>query len=707
MKQFFNRDLSWIEFNARILEEGCRKDNPIMERMKFLAIVSTNFDEFFQVRVASIKRLIESHESATDVSGEKFSDILHKISVRTHELVRRQYETLISEIMPALSEHGIEYVPPEQFTDQQNTYTQNLFKNTLFPLLTPLRSEGNHEQFPHITNQSVNVYFKLAPINGIHTENAIIKPDVHKTYSAVVQIPKGLDRIVWLPTEKNKKSFALIDDIITIYGTNLFPGYKVEDSMVFSVARDADMGVDEEAGSQFIEAMKEVIENRRSAGAIRMVCNCKNEQLLHEAMQKLGLKNDDVYLVNGLIHPEVLLSLTKLPEAKSMSFEPWNHFKPKKLSTENLWSYLKNNDVILNLPYESFEPVVRLVKDAAEDPDVLAIKITLYRTESKSEIIKSLIKAANNGKQVTAFVELKARFDEQKNIDWAGKLERAGVIVIYGIVNLKVHGKTLMVIRKEEDGIRRYVHLSTGNYNADTAKIYSDFSFFTSNPEIAGDITLFFNTISGYSVLQTMQNVYMAPVDLKKKLLSLIRRETEISEPENPGLIIAKMNSLGDEEIVNALYDANRAGVRIFLNVRGICQLVPGIQNQSENITVVSIVGRYLEHSRIFYFKNGGEERIFLSSADWMPRNLDRRVELMFPIKDRNIFATIKETLEAYFKDNTHAHKLQPDGNWLPVRPKDNEKPFCAQNALYEKYKKAADLERSDSKLEFEIRRNK
>lgn len=706
---FFNRDLSWVEFNSRVLYEGLRKDSPVIEQLKFLSIFSTNFDEFFQVRVASLKRQLKLEPDFKDITGLSIPEILHGISVRTHELFKLHDQALITQIDPILSKNGIPYISPENFTEQQKNFTQSFFEHEIFPLLTPLRADKN--SFPAVSNQTVNSYFKLKRISGIHNNAALISTDEKGEYSAIVQIPVGLNRILWIPPEHNTKCFTLIDDLLTIYGTQLFPGFEVEDSILFSVSRDADMGVNEDSGIQFIEAMKEIIDDRQSSVVVRLICNSRNskspQKLINELKEHLNLSADDVYEIKSLLHPECLLKLTELEEAKEFCFPQFKSVMPQILCSKlSLWNYLKNKDMILHVPYESFEPVTKLLELAADDENVLAIKMTLYRTETNSSIVKSLIRAARNGKQVTAFVELKARFDEKRNIDWANKLEKAGVIVIYGIVNLKVHAKTMLIIRKEKEGIRRYVHLSTGNYNSRTAEIYSDLSLFTANEKIANDITLFFNTLSGYSALQTMRHVFIAPVNMKSQLLKMIQRETECSTPENPGLIIAKMNSLGHSEIIEALYKANQAGVKILLNVRGICQLVPGVEGQSENIHVVSIVGRFLEHSRVFYFKNGGNEELYLSSADWMPRNLEKRVELMFPVTDPECFIKVKKILETYFKDNTHAHELKPDGKWIPIN-KNSEKEFSSQKRLYEELKKIEEFSKNEMKVDFKIRRNK
>ncbi|MCR5124791.1 MAG: polyphosphate kinase 1 [Treponema sp.] len=689
--KYFNRDISWVEFNARILNEGMRKDNPLLERLKFLSIVGTNFDEFFQVRVASLKRQI-SISDEIDISGDKFSEIMQKISERSHEIIGTQYREL-QFVLDELSENGIRYVKANSMSDSQKTFAQNYFQREIFPLLTPLRTDS---AFPHIPGKEIFAAFELSVIEGIHTNIASSKNCI-----ALVQVPKILDRIVWLPTEdaSSGRTFTLLDDIIIEFGTQLFPGFSVDGTILFSIDRDADLMVDEESGD-FVGAMEEVIASRQNSFAVRLLISGDSSKLQNFLQTNLELSDIDVYEIEqkpGILRPDCLISLCdnstfafsteSMNSAKKLFFPTWKNFNPFKKSEKSIWDYIKERDRILNLPYESFDPVLKLLSGASDDGKTLAIKMTLYRTEKNSEIVKSLIRAARNGKQVTVFVELKARFDEQRNISWASQLEKAGAIVIYGIVNLKVHGKAMMIIRKENDGIRRYVHLSTGNYNAKTAKTYSDMALMTTNAEIANDVTLFFNLISGYSAIQTMSKIAIAPVNLKSKLISLIKREAENSTKENPGMIVAKMNSLGHEEIIDALYEASRKGVKIYLNVRGICQLVPNVENQSENIKVVSIVGRYLEHARIMYFKNSGNEELYLSSADWMPRNLDRRVELLFPISDKKCFEEIKENLMTYFEDNTHSSILNSDGTWIRYREQTGTW-ISAQEKMYERSQK-------------------
>jgi polyphosphate kinase len=527
-----------------------------------------------------------------------------------------------------------------------------------------------------------------------------------------VEIPGALARVVVLPSEKKgadvpppesaqQVEFALLDDIVTLYGTKLFPGYSVEQTMLFRLTRDADFSVDEDAGENFIHAMEEILEKRKVSLPVRLTCNDTSGTLTELFKTALELDDDDVYRSHGVIDP---LSLQFAAHGdESLKEQKWKHYAhPDFAGDKDVWDSIKIKDALLHTPYQSYDPVLSLIKSAALDEHVLAIKMTLYRTSGASPIIDALEKAARNGKHVTVFVELKARFNEQQNIVWASRLEQAGVVVVYGIVNLKVHAKALLIIRKEPAGVRRYVHLSTGNYNEETAKTYSDVSVFTVNNEIANDVMLFFNIISGYSALQTMKHLSMSPIGLKEKIIAMIEREIASSTPENPGRIIAKMNSLAHEEIIEALYRASRAGVRIKLNVRGICMLVPGVAGMSDTIEVHSIIDRYLEHARVFYFWNGGAEEMYLSSADWMPRNLDRRVELMFPILEKDIFSRIRKMLDIYFSDTAKSFSLASDGSWRSAAsPAKAER---AQETLQRLYKAQAKNEDIPTQM-FQVRR--
>lgn len=705
--RFFNRELSWLEFNARVLHQGLNKQLPLLERLQFLSIVTSNFDEFFQVRVASLKRTMFDNPDFIDISGLSPSMVLTSISARAHQIIREQQNCLMTDVIPALSEKGLVYITPEQYSPRQISSVQNMFKSEVFPLLTPLRTDT--DPFPHIKNLSCYTAFLLKPIEGIKTSetSAAFMGDDDQKRIAFVEIPEGIPNVIWLPsTDKKSKQFTLLQDVLTYCGTSLFPGFAVEETLLFKVARDADFAVDEDSGSNFMNAMKDVLIQRKSSFPVQMTCNSTSETIIKFLMEKLELSNDDVYKIDRIINPNHLMELRDTEEGASLSFDRWEHFYPADLpEDEPFWDTLKLKDKILHVPYESYDPVVKFISDAADDENVLAIKMTLYRTGRDSPIITALEKAAQRGKQVIVLVELKARFDEERNIAWANELEQAGVTVIYGLVNLKVHAKIVMIVRRESDTIRRYVHLATGNYNPKTAKLYSDISLFTANTQIANDATQFFNLVTGYSTLQKMDYLGMAPVTLKQRILTMIQREIDRSTPENPGLIIAKMNALTHEEIISALYKASQAGVKVMLNIRGICMLVPGVPGLSENIKVTSIVGRYLEHARIFYFQNGGTPELFCSSADWMNRNLDRRIELMFPILDKDAFNDVKYILDSYFKDNTNSMELQSSGGWIPVEKGKKDANYQAQEELHKKYKKLNDSKSHESTVEFIVRR--
>ncbi|QTQ15454.1 polyphosphate kinase 1 [Treponema parvum] len=698
---FFNRELSWIEFNARVLKEACRKDIPVMEKLQFLAIVSSNFNDFFQIRVAAIKRLLKEAPDIKDSSGLNPRELLKKISLRCHEIVHVQHDCLVNDVLPSLKQNGIEYVPPSDFTTYQKAFTKHLFNTQIFPLLTPLRIDT--ENFPSIRNLQLHAAFLLKRMEGIPPLENMPQQETSEPFISIVQIPSVIQRVIPFGGNDKKKSFCLLDDLVLQYGTQLFPGFTVEQTMLFKITRDADLSVNS-ADNDFIDAVEEAIAQRQSSFAVRLLCTQSSRDILKVLSEKLEIEEDDIYQVGGIMDPSTLLDITKMENTEKLHYPVWHHFYSADLPAQGAyWDTIKQKDILLHFPYQSYNPVIKFISDAADDPDVLAIKMTLYRAGHESPIIDALKRAADNGKQVTCFVELMARFDEERNIAWAEQLEKANVTVIYGIVNYKVHSKILMVMRRENSAIVRYVYLSTGNFNPKTARQYSDLGILTANPEIANDATQFFNIVSGYSAIQTMNHMSMAPINLKTNILAMIQREIERSTPENPGLIIAKMNSLSHEEVIKALYKASQAGVKILLNVRGICMLVPGVNKISENITVVSIVDRYLEHSRIFYFRNSGAEEIYLSSADWMPRNLDRRIELMFPVTDRTLFKNIFEILNLYFTDNTHSHTLLSSGKW--VETKNGTILKHAQKELYLKYKKTADTNTKIPEIEFRARR--
>lgn len=701
---FFNRELSWIEFNARVLYEAQRKEKPLTERLKLISIVSTNFDEFFMVRVAGLKRQALQNPEEKDIAGLTPAEQLIQIGKRVHEIDTIRNQVLHQDILQAFAQNGIEYISPERYTEEQLVFTRHIFNQEIFPLLTPLNTEGNI--FPYVTNLKLYGAFALSPLPNIEQVKTPFVPEGSQTPIAIVGIPSNLSQIITLPSYSGKKQFTLLEDIVRTYAMHLFPGYTVTETVLFRVTRDADFPVEENISVNLTLAMERVLEKRQESLVVRLQCTDTSTLIRNFLMEKLQIDKTDVYTTSGIITPIHLLPITEWPEAQTLSSEKWEHFYPYHLKKKQpLWDTLKQRDILLHVPYESYDPVVNFIEQAAKDHLTLSIKMTLYRTSENSPIIKALEQAARKGKQVTVFVELKARFNEKQNISWAARLEKAGATVVRGIMNFKVHAKILLIIRREEGEICRYLHLSTGNYNDKTAKAYVDLSLFTTNHELASDATLFFNIISGYSIIPPMQRLLMAPINLKSRLLELIDREIQHSIPEAPGLIVAKMNNLCDKELVQALYKASNAGVRVLLNVRGICVLVPGVPGLSEHIEVISVIDHYLEHSRIFYFQNTGAEEIYLSSADWMPRNMERRIELMFPILQKDIFQELKDILFLYFKDTEQSHQLCSDGHWFPKSPQPGEEPVRVQRKLYHRYKKREESKSQSPTLDFVVRR--
>jgi len=699
---FFNRELSWIDFNERVLGEGLRKELPPLERFRYLSIVSSNFDEFFMVRVAAIKR---SGEDA-DPQALRPSELLDRINQKVRSIVSRQNDALVNEVFPALARGGLTLRRPKEWTSSQRDYLESFFAREVFPLLTPLRVEEN-EDLPSIDNNSLYAGFFL---------KAETVPDAKppEEHISIIRIPKTPERIIFLPGEREdhgddemgQTCWALIEDLVETWGHYLYPGYKVTESLVFKVNRDADFSVDEQRDEDFIEAMEEVLEGRFRSMAVCMVYSPGSAKIRDYLAQKLSLAENDLFELKG---PLILGKIYDLIRGYDhLREKPWKIFShPAFSEDQSLWDRISQGDVLLHLPYQSFDPVVRFFQDAAADPAVAAIKTALYRTSGDSPIIRALEQASLAGKHVTAVVELKARFDEGRNISWANRLEKAGVIVVYGLARLKIHAKITLVMRREYNRIKRYVHLSTGNYNDKTAKLYEDVSLFTAREDIAFDAGLLFNMITGYSAPQTMSRLVIAPTALKRKLLELIAREISCSSAEAPGRIMAKMNALADPDIIKALYEASQAGVKVHLNVRGICTLVPGVEGLSENIRVVSIIDHYLEHSRIYYFSNGGAEELYLASADLMTRNLERRVELMFPILSEDLRRTIIAGFSSYFNDNTHAWLLDSSGAWTRLEPGSGEKPFRVQAYFHSVASKAHDTELPGSANgEFIVRRS-
>lgn len=689
---FFNRELSWIEFNARVLDEGLQKEIPLLERLKFLAIVSSNYDEFFMVRVGSLKRHLDTKSNCP--SGLSAQEQLKRISLRSRQLYDLQYGSLNREILPGLEKEGLSIIKTEQYNEEQKRFVLQHFQNEIFPLLSPIRIEKVNP-VPRTGNLCLQLAFKLRP-----QENEKKAEDLF----ALLQIPEGLDRFVRLPCVENKYAFALIEDIVLHFAKDLFPGYDILDTAFFRLTRDADLSIDEERDEDFLEAMADLLIERRLSFPVRLEVQ-KNKKELEDLLSGIyKLRDDDIYHIDGPLNLKDFMSLCFLPDLDNLRDEVWKERSHPEISEDqSIWETLKQKDILLHHPYDSFKPVIQMLMDAAVDPNVLAIKMTLYRTSGDSPIIKALIKAAEKGKQVTVLMELKARFDEGRNIQWARKLEKVGAIVIYGIAHLKVHAKSLLIIRKEAEGIKKYIHLGTGNYNEKTAKLYTDMALLSSDDQLSYETTMFFNSITGYSTIPNVQKLSLAPVGLKKKIIRLIERESKISQSGGQGKILAKMNSLADADVIRALYKASQAGVEIKMNIRGICMLAPGINGLSENISVISIIDRYLEHTRMFYFENNGRPEVFLSSADWMPRNLERRVELLFPIEKKKNIKRIVEAFELYFSDTVKAHRLLENGSYQRLSPEEGSKAVRAQEVFYKKASQREGI--SHQQISFNVRK--
>jgi polyphosphate kinase len=685
---FLNRELSWLEFNGRVLEEACDASNPLLERLKFACITASNLDEFFMVRVAALKNALAEGDAAPDVAGLSPAQQLQRISERAHPMVEQLYATLTGEILPALAERGLRLVRPGDLEPSARAALSRHFRDEVLPALTPLAIDTSRP-FPMLSSLSLNLAVLLGPPDGEEDPRL-----------AVVQVPGRLPRLVRPPGVEGMLH-VLLEDVIWAELASLFPGQEIRDVAAFRIARDSELDFDDEGGRDFLQVIEEELKNRRRSGIVRLeIEDGVSPPLVELLMSRLELAAEDVYRIRGPVDVRPLMSLVELPLLDDLRDPP---LKPQQsIETADLFALLDEKDVVLQHPYESFDPVVALVSSAADDPDVLAIKQTLYRTSGDSPVVRSLARAAENGKQVTVLVELLARFDEQSNIRWSRRLEESGCHVIYGIRGYKTHSKILLVVRRGRQGIRRYVHLGTGNYNEKTARIYTDFGLMTSDRDIGEDASAFFNALTGYSDPPRMRKLVMAPTQLRERVLRLIQREKERAEAGQPAEIRAKMNSLVDEEIIRALYDAAAAGARIRLAVRGICCLRPGLKGTSDGVEVVSVVDRFLEHSRLFHFKNGGDEEVYLSSADWMPRNLDRRIELLFPVEAPEGRQKVLQALDAIFQDNVKGRRLQSDGSYKRKRPAKGEEAYRSQLELYREAKRAVDRLRAGSGVTLE-----
>lgn len=680
-----NRELSWLKFDARVLNEAKDKSIPLLERLKFVSITSSNLDEFFMVRVASLKDMVHADYRKRDIAGMTASEQLDRINTATRKLVESQYNTYNRSLVPLMESNGIHIIEKyEELTAEQAVYVDRYFEEDVYPVLTPMAVDASRP-FPLIRNKTLNIAALLSSKKDEKHKDAV--------EFATVQVPGVLPRLVPIPADTSENSgevegrtFILLEQIIEKNIDKLFLNYHVLCAHPYRVMRNADLPIDEDEAADLLKEIQKQLKKRQWGEVIRLEVEASvDKKLLRFLKDELKVAEEDIFQISGPIDLTFLMKMYGLSGCDSLRYEP---YKPQRVPEiepgEDIFEAIRGGDILLHHPYETFDPVVDFIRQAASDPDVLAIKQTLYRVSGNSPIIASLAQAAENGKQVSVLVELKARFDEENNIVWAKKLEQAGCHVIYGLVGLKTHSKIALVVRREEDGIRRYVHLGTGNYNDSTAKLYTDCGIFTCNEAIGEDATAVFNMLSGYSEPLSWNELVLAPIWLRTRFMRLIARETKHAREGKPARIVAKMNSLCDEGIIAALYEASAAGVEIELIVRGICCLKVGIPGISENIHVRSIVGNFLEHSRIFFFLNDGEEELYMGSADWMPRNLDRRVEILFPVLDDTLKEKVKHILDVELADNTKAHVLKPDGEYEKIDRRgkvlvNSQKQFCEE----------------------------
>ncbi|MDX2225901.1 MAG: polyphosphate kinase 1 [Verrucomicrobiae bacterium] len=672
---YINRELSWLEFNARVLEESLDSSQPLLERVKFLCIFSSNLDEFFEVRVAGIQQQIENHSSDVGPDGLSATEIFAAIRKRVRKLVDIQYREWNEKLRPALVENGIRFVQPPELSPKNRAWSRSFFMEEVFPVLTPLAVDPSHP-FPQLLNKSQNIIVHLRKPGRAHNGGE---------FHAIVQIPRVLPRLIPVPPEKGDGAdtdYIFLTDLILHHAGELFPGLKVLGAYMFRVTRNSDLYIDDEEAENLLRTIEKELHHRSKGNAVRLELHkgCP-EEIQHFLLSNFHLREEHLYFLDGPLNLQHLMPLCtsdQFPLLKDRPFYPTRD--PALPSDADIFEVLRQEDVLLHHPYESFDAIIDFLDHASRDSQVLAIKMTLYRTSGDSPIVKALINAANNGKQVTALVELKARFDEANNIQWARLLEESGVHVVYGVVGLKTHCKLLMVVRRDSDKIRRYCHLGTGNYHPRTARMYTDLSLMTSSERLCGEVAMLFNALTGLSEYPAFEKLLVAPYDLANHLKEKISRETQLALAGKPGRIIFKINSIVDEEMIKSLYQASCAGVKIDLIVRGICCLRPHIPGVSENIRVISIVGRFLEHSRIYYFGNDGSPEIYLGSADLMPRNLYRRVEVVFPVECARLKKHLyDDILETYLADCVKARELLVDGSYKRLKPGNGRKATQAQ----------------------------
>lgn len=698
-KRFINRELSWIEFNYRVLEEALSDSTPLIERFVFLSIFSSNLDEFFMVRLSGVISQILSGITEKGPSGNSPEMVLNKAQKRIKELVKKQYQCLNKNLFPALKNEGYEFIKPDQLSEDEETALYKHFARHYKSIITPMAIDQSRP-FPFIASKGLYILYKLEKTSH---SLSVTKQNISQPF-AIVPVPEG-NRII----ETNRKGrFIMLEDLISHFSHDLFKGYKILDRHCFRITRDADLSINEEDVADLLSALEDNLRQRERGALVRLEIPDQFPDEMKELLLS-HLSNDNMQIISvpGYLDLTVFFSLPPLIKNPDLKFPERNPIIPSWMSRqESMFDLIKSQDRLLHVPFEGYDPVVKFLEEAADDAHVMGIKMTLYRTGGDSNIIRGLKRAARNGKQVSVLVELKARFDEAQNINWAKELEKAGCHVVYGFVGMKTHAKLLLIIREEEKGFKRYLHMSTGNYNEKTAKIYTDYSLFTCDPAFGKEVSEIFNFLTGYSEPLRWQNIITSPLDMRHFIIHKIRQEIAFTKQGKKGYILAKLNSLIDYTVIDELYEASRQGVKIDLIVRGLCRLIPGVKGMSDNISVRSIVGRYLEHTRACFFESGGDKNLYIASADWMERNFDRRVEVLFPVNDRYMKQEILTHLNYYLKDNVKARVMLRNGRYEIPALKDGEKPFAAQEMIY-KHTEKKNTQRKKSGKEFKtIKRN-
>ncbi|WP_043198954.1 polyphosphate kinase 1 [Pseudomonas putida] len=675
---YIHRELSQLQFNIRVLEQALDENYPLLERLKFLLIFSSNLDEFFEIRVAGLKKQINFAREQAGADGLQPHQALARISELVHIEVERQYAILNDVLLPELEKHQIRFIRRRYWTPKLKTWVRRYFRDEIAPIITPIGLDPTHP-FPLLVNKSLNFIVELEGVDAFGRDSGL----------AIIPAPRLLPRVIRVPEEVGGPgaNHVFLSSMIHAHADDLFQGMKVKGCYQFRLTRNADLALDSEEVDDLARALRGELFSRRYGDAVRLeVADTCPKHLSDYLLKQFSLSESELYQVNGPVNLTRLFSITGLDSHPELQYTPFTPAIPKLLvNADNIFSVISKQDILLMHPFESFTPVVDLLRQAAKDPHVLAVRQTLYRSGANSEIVDALVDAARNGKEVTAVIELRARFDEESNLQMASRLQAAGAVVIYGVVGFKTHAKMMLILRREQGEIVRYAHLGTGNYHAGNARLYTDYSLLTSDDALTEDVGKLFSQLIGMGKTLRMKKLLHAPFTLKKGMLDMIARETQFALEGKPAHIIAKFNSLTDAKVIKALYKASQSGVKIDLVVRGMCCLRPGIPGVSHNIQVRSIIGRFLEHTRVFYFLNGGEEQIYLSSADWMERNLDKRVETCFPVEGKKLLLRVKKELESYLTDNTHAWTLQPDGRYVRITPTGNQNPRSAQATLLER----------------------